>query len=187
MFSLHSLKNLGVYGDGGVITTNDEGLAERLRLLRNHGLQSRDHCMLWGYNSRLDSIQAAFALVKLQYLDAWNERCRSISLKYQLALKDYTNVPCDNPWEENVYHNFIITTPSRDQLKAHLEEAGIGTAIHYPIPIHLQPASRKLGYALGSFPITERLAETMLSLPIYPELQDSEIDNIIYEIRKFIG
>jgi len=186
-FSLHPLKNLGLYGDGGVITTDDESLAKKLRLLRNHGLESRDHCTLWGYNSRLDSIQAAFASVKLKYLDVWNERCRAISLKYQLALKDYTNVPYDKPWEKNVYHNFIITTPSRDRLKAHLEGVGIGTAIHYPVPIHLQPVSRKLGYGIGSFPVSERLAETMLSLPIYPELLDSEIDQVISEVRKFIG
>ena len=177
-FSLHPLKNLGVYGDGGFVTTNDDSLADKLKLLRNHGLLNRDNCVVWGYNSRLDTMQAAFALVKLKYLDKWNIRNREIAERYRNKLKNYVNVPLDQEWEYNVYHNFIITTSERDNLQKHLQNAGIGTAIHYPIPIHLQLVANSLGLSKGSFPKVEKLAEQMLSLPIYPELSNIEVDNI---------
>jgi len=186
-FSLHPLKNLGIYGDGGFITTDDAALDEKLRLLRNHGLRTRDDCEIWGYNSRLDTIQAAFALVKLKKLDAWNERCRQIAKMYREGLRAYVGVPEDKRWEVNVYHNFVITTPKRDQLMAHLKDTGIGSAVHYPVPIHFQPAAKDLGYGPGSFPVVERLAKTMLSLPIYPELEDSEVDQVIGSIAKFFA
>lgn len=184
-FSLHPLKNLGVYGDGGFITTSDEILANKLRLLRNHGLRTRNDCEIWGYNSRLDSIQAAFALVKLKHLDTWNERCRQIAKYYRESLVDYVDVPKDQKWEQNVYHNFVITTSLRDELQIYLREAGIGSAIHYPIPIHLQPAAKDLGYKVGSFPKAEELACTMLSLPIYPELLDSEVERVVTKVKEF--
>ena len=184
-FSLHPLKNLGIYGDGGFITTNDEALADKLRLMRNHGLRTRDDCQVWGYNSRLDTLQAAFGLIKLAKLDAWNARCRDIAGIYRAGLKDCVTVPEDKPWELNVYHNFVITTPRRDELINHLKSAGVGSAIHYPVPIHMQPAAKNLGHKKGDFPVVERLAETMLSLPIYPELEPFEVDHVVQEVRKF--
>jgi dTDP-4-amino-4,6-dideoxygalactose transaminase len=186
-FSLHPLKNLGIYGDGGFITTDDDQLADKLRLLRNHGLRTRDDCQLWGYNSRLDTLQAAFGLIKLPKLDAWNARCREIASIYRTGLRNCVRVPEDKSWELNVYHNFVITTSRRDELISYLNEAGIGSAIHYPVPIHLQAAAHNLGYKRGSFPVAERLAQTMMSLPIYPELESSEIEFVIQKIRAFFG
>ena len=119
---LHPLKNLGVYGDGGLITTNDNKLDSKLRMLRNHGLRNRDECEVWGFNSRLDPMQAAFAEIKLSYLDTWNERCREIAKTYRIGLGDYVQVPVDQPWEECVYHNFVIRTDRRNELMAHLKE-----------------------------------------------------------------
>lgn len=184
-FSLHPLKNLGVYGDGGVITTNDSFLDEKLRLLRNHGLRSRDECEIWGFNSRLDTLQAAFATIKLAKLDVWNQRCRGIASIYRESLGPYVQVPKDEPWEECAYHNFVIRTPLRDELMLHLLENGVGSRVHYPIPIHLQPSSVGLGYQLGDFPKSEMYAKTMISLPIFPELTDEEVYSVVRVVKSF--
>ena len=185
-FSLHPLKNLGVYGDGGLITTNDDKLASKLRMLRNHGLRNRDECEVWGFNSRLDSMQAGFAEIKLGFLDSWNERCREIAESYRIGLANYVQVPFDQTWEECVYHNFVIRTDKRDELMAHLKEHGVDTRIHYPIPIHLQDAAKELGYKLGDFPNAEKYAKTMISLPIYPELSNAQAAYIIRTVKLFL-
>ena len=184
-FSLHPLKNLGVYGDGGLITTNDSDLDAKLRLLRNHGLRNRDECELWGFNSRLDPLQAAFAEIKLARLDAWNERCREIAGIYRENLRHLVQVPEDKLWEQNVYHNFVIRTDLRDEMSSYLNSRGVDTRVHYPIPIHLQDAAKGLGYSLGSFPKAEEYAKTMLSLPIYPELLTDEVEYIVSVITNF--
>ncbi|RFB71072.1 MULTISPECIES: DegT/DnrJ/EryC1/StrS family aminotransferase [unclassified Herbaspirillum] len=184
-FSLHPLKNLGVYGDGGLITTDDDALAAKLRLLRNHGLRNRDECEIWGFNSRLDTMQAAFAEIKLGYLDGWNTRCREIANTYATGLGDCVQVPVDQAWEECVYHNFVIRTERRDALMAHLLQNGVDTRVHYPIPIHLQDAAKHLGYKLGDFPHAELYAKTMISLPIYPELSDAEVNHVVDSVRSF--
>ena len=184
-FSLHPLKNLGIYGDGGLITANDTALYDRIAMLRNHGLRNRDECALWGYNSRLDPLQAAFASLKLRRLDGWNERCREIARRYREGLQDIVWVPRDRPDEEPVYHNFIIQHPQRDRLTEHLAQRGVGSRVHYPIPIHLQDCARQLGYKRGDFPNAERQAQTILSLPIYPELSDAEVSYVIEAVRSF--
>jgi dTDP-4-amino-4,6-dideoxygalactose transaminase len=184
-FSLHPLKNLGLYGDGGMITTSDGKLHSTLVKLRNHGLRNRDECELWGYNSRLDALQAAFALVKLQRLEAWNARCREIASKYREGMRAWVRTPEDGPGEESVYHNFVILTDRRDELMKHMASMGVDTRIHYPIPIHLQDAARSLGHGPGSFPVTERLARQMISLPIYPELEEREIEHVIRSVTSF--
>ena len=184
-FSLHPLKNLGVYGDGGLITTNNDELADSLRKLRNHGLRNRDECEVWGFNSRLDTLQAAFAEIKLARLDAWNERCRQIANIYRDNLKSFVQVPVDHDWEECVYHNFVIRTDKRDELMTHLKDMGVDTRIHYPIPIHLQDAAKELSYKLGDFPLAERYAKTMISLPIYPELDDDDVNWIVTAVKQF--
>ena len=184
-FSLHPLKNLGVYGDGGLIATDDGALASTLRKLRNHGLRNRDECEIWGYNSRLDTMQAAFAEVKLALLDGWNERCSQSAESYRSGLADYVQVPQDQPWEECVYHNFVIRTDSRDELMEHLKACGVDTRVHYPIPIHMQDAARDLGYKLGDFPNAEKFAKTMISLPIYPELEDAEVEWVISSVKSY--
>lgn len=186
-FSLHPLKNLGVYGDGGLVTTADDQLATTIRKLRNHGLKNRDECEIWGYNSRLDALQAAFAEIKLGHLEAWNARCREIAARYHDGLVDLVTVPVDKPWEECVYHNFVLRTDQRDELVAHLLRRGVDTRVHYPIPIHLQDAARELGYAEGDFPNSEAFAKTMISLPIYPELDEEEVAYVVSIVREFFN
>jgi dTDP-4-amino-4,6-dideoxygalactose transaminase len=183
-FSLHPLKNLGIYGDGGLIATNDGILYEKLKVLRNHGLINRDECEIWGYNSRLDTIQAAFANTKLKYLEKWNSRCHEIATIYKNHLIG-VEIPVDQEWEYCVYHNFVIKTIDRDIMMQHLKENGVDTRIHYPIPIHLQNAAKKLGYKNGDFPNTETFSKTMLSLPIYPELTNEEVYYVIEKVNSF--
>ncbi len=184
-FSLHPLKNLGVMGDGGVLTTNNKEIYEKVLKLRNHGLKNRDECEIWGYNSRLDALQAKLASIKLSHLDDWNDRFRSIAAFYKDNLKDLVEVPTDKKYEESVYHNFVIRIDRRDDLMNFLEERNIETKIHYPIPIHLQECSKNLGYKKGDFPMTESFANQMISLPIYPELSDSEIEYVVDNIKNF--
>lgn len=185
-FSLHPLKNLGIYGDGGIISTNDSKLDEKIRILRNHGLINRDECKVWGYNSRLDALQASFAEIKLNYLDEWNSRCRKIAKMYFDNLNNVILPPL-NEDEKCVFHNFVIRTDidKRDNLIKFLLNKGIETKIHYPIPIHLQVAAKSLGYKKGDFPKTEEFAKTMISLPIYPELSDEEVSYVIKSVNSF--
>ncbi|MDA7602382.1 DegT/DnrJ/EryC1/StrS family aminotransferase [Gammaproteobacteria bacterium] len=184
-FSLHPLKNLGVMGDGGVFTTNNEELYQTVKKLRNHGLKNRDECEIWGFNSRLDSLQAELASIKLNHLDTWNLRFREIAEFYRSNLKDLVITPVDKPHEESVYHNFVIRVDNRDKLMDSLLSAGIETKIHYPIPIHLQECSKNLGYNKGDFPLTELFASQMISLPIYPELTDGEVEYVVATTRSY--
>jgi dTDP-4-amino-4,6-dideoxygalactose transaminase len=185
-FSLHPLKTLNSCGDGGMLTTNDAGLAEKCRILRNLGLETRDNCTAWSGNSRLDTIQAAILLVKMGYLETWTEKRRANARYYQEHLTlSQLEVPRDKPYERAVYHTFVIQADRRDQLQEHLASLGIGSAIHYPRPIHLQQAARELGYSLGSFPVAERQAQRILSLPVYPELNEDELKYIVDAIRQF--
>lgn len=184
-FSLHPLKNLHGYGDGGVITTNDHDLWARMSKLRNHGLRNRDECEMWGYNSRLDSIQAAMLLVKLPHLDSWNERCRAIATRYREAFAPYMSVPLDRSDEEPVYHRFIVQVDERERLMRFLDDHGVETRVNYPIPIHLQPIGRQLGFKEGDFPVAERQAKRIMSIPLYPELSDDEVGFVIDRVERF--
>lgn len=186
-FSFHPLKTLNACGDGGAVTTNDRSLYEKLLLLRNLGLRTRENCLEWSGNSRLDSIQAAMLMVKLRYVQQWTEARRDHAKFYQEALGriSQVRVPVDKPYEKAAYHTFVIQAGRRDELRQYLLQQGIETAIHYPIPIHLQEAARSLGYERGSFPITERQADTILSLPIYPELTPASRQRIVEAIRMF--
>ena len=184
-FSLHPLKNLAVMGDGGLVTTSDRVIYERIVKLRNHGLRNRDECEIWGYNSRLDPLQAGIASIKLRHLEQWNRRCREIAARYSEALSGVVWVPRDQAHEECVYHNFVIQLDDRDRLMAHLERRGVGSRIHYPIPIHMQECARPLGYRAGDFPVTEALSKRMVSLPIYPELTEAEIEHVVRSVLSF--
>lgn len=184
-FSLHPLKNLNALGDAGIVTTNSDEVATRIRKLRNHGLRNRDEVDFWGYNSRLDTLQAAALLPRLQALDKAIQRRRDIALKYSKALLEYMVCPVDGHEEYHSYHTFVVKAPMRDQLKAHLNRLGIETKIHYPIPIHLQRAAAHLGYQPGSFPIVEKHAAQILSLPINQYLSDQQIDWVIESILGF--
>lgn len=188
-FSLHPLKTLSACGDGGVITTNDSELNETLRSLRNIGHVSRDKVTAWSGNSRLDTMQAAMLLVKMRYLEDWTEKRRSHASAYRAGLAGVESVslPQDRPDDRAVYHTLVVACDRRDELRAYLAEAGIGTAVHYPRPIHLQPAASDCGYGPGSFQVTETQADRILSLPIYPELLPEDIGRIVEAIRCFYG
>lgn len=183
-FSLHPLKNLGVLGDGGFLTTNDSNLDAEIRLLRNHGLVDRDHVKIWGYNSRLDEIQALIGRLKLRHLNSWNERVREIASNYQEALSrivETLKVPRDSL---PVWHNFLVFTEKRDSLRNHLLTRGIDTRIHYPIPIHLQEVHGN-EYVRGSFPKAEYQSTNSLSLPIYPTLTDHQVEVVTTAVKDF--
>ena len=184
-FSFYPGKNLGAYGDGGAVTTNSAKLAEKLRVLRNIGQKKKyDHIIL-GTNSRLDTIQAAILSVKLKYLDTWNKKRYSIALRYVSHLRDIGDLVLPAASQDTNWHLFTIQTKHRDKLMKHLESKGIHTGIHYPVPLHLTPALKFLGYKKGDFPVAEARAKTILTLPLYAELTDIEIDHIIESIKLF--
>lgn len=171
-FSFYPGKNLGAYGDGGLITTNDTALAERLQLLRNWGSQRKYHHEEIGLNSRLDTVQAAVLRVKLRHLQAWNDARRMHARRYDQALAS-SNIIVPTRYDEGgVYHLYVVRVPNRDRVLAALNEAGIGAGIHYPFGVHELKAYRDLGHAVGSFPVSEDWARRCLSLPIYPELPE---------------
>ncbi|HLC66301.1 MAG TPA: DegT/DnrJ/EryC1/StrS family aminotransferase [Candidatus Nanoarchaeia archaeon] len=185
-FSFYPGKNIGALGDGGAIVTNDAALAEQLRKLRNYGQKIKHHHEVLGYNSRLDSLQAAVLLVKLAALEENNALRRKHAEQYRQALVGTKAlVPQEHSEYESVYHLFVIRHPKRDALAAYLKTQGIETAIHYPVPIHFQPAFAMLGYAPGSFPVAEQLANEILSLPMFPELEQEEIQRVANAIRAF--
>jgi dTDP-4-amino-4,6-dideoxygalactose transaminase len=184
-FSFYPGKNLGGFGDGGLVATNDAGVADRLRSLRNYGQREKYHHLVAGTNSRLDTIQAAVLNVKLPHLDGWNEaRARHArTYREQLAGVGDLVFPATLPDVTHVYHLFMIETADRDGLLNHLKSRGVQAGIHYPIPVHLQPAYAELGYRKGDFPVAERLAGRILSLPLYPELRDDQIDRVVAGVR----
>jgi len=176
-FSFYPTKNLGAYGDGGCITTDDGDVADRARLLRGYGWRQRYLSESHGFNSRLDELQAAILRVKLRHLDEANEERRRRAALYDEALKGIA-VPVTQPWAESVYHLYVIEVDGRDELKAALHAAGVGSDVHYPLPSHLQPACADLGMGPGSLPVTEALAGRVLSLPMYPELPIEHVERV---------
>lgn len=184
-FSLHPLKTLNACGDGGMITTNNQLLQEKLRQLRNIGLKNRTESEIWGYNSRLDSLQAAIVNVKFKYIDQWVEKRRKNAAYYQKYLSEVVKCPTEEHFEKCAYHLFVIQSDKRDKLQSYLLENGIETKIHYPIPIHLQECATDFGYKRGDFPVAERQSKTVLSLPIYQSLTQSELNYVIEKISKF--
>ncbi|MHB0870309.1 MAG: DegT/DnrJ/EryC1/StrS family aminotransferase [Chloroflexota bacterium] len=170
-FSFYPGKNLGAYGDGGIVVTDDGRVAEAIRSLRNYGQREKYHHLVRGFNRRLDTLQAAVLRVKLRHLEEWNAARRRHAARYtELLAASPMVLPSEADYAESVNHLYVIRVADRDGLAAHLRENGVATGIHYPIPIHLQPAYRDLGYERGSFPVTEGYADQILSLPIYPEL-----------------
>jgi dTDP-4-amino-4,6-dideoxygalactose transaminase len=178
-FSFYPGKNLGAFGEGGAVVTDDPEVARQVRLLRNHGSETKYQHELVGYNLRLEGIQAAVLAVKLQYLDEWNGRRRQHAARYADLLGDAgLRLPHAMAYAEHVYHLFVVQTELRDAQQAMLRQAGIETGIHYPVPIHLQPAYRELGHQRGDFPESERQADRVLSLPMFPELSDFQIQSV---------
>jgi dTDP-4-amino-4,6-dideoxygalactose transaminase len=175
-FSFYPSKNLGAYGDAGALTTNDAELAEKVRMMRNYGQRAKYEHVYLAWNRRLDTLQAAVLRVKLRHLDAWNESRRTIASLYGELLAPATalTLPHSATDVEHVYHLYVVQVDGRERVQAELSAAGVGTGIHYPVPIHLQPAYRDRGYGEGSFPVTEAAAKRVLSLPMYPEMTEAD-------------
>lgn len=187
-FSFYPGKNLGALGDGGAVTTNDDDLAEKIRLLRSYGSKVRYRHELQGFNSRLDELQAAFLRVKLACLDEWNERRRKVAKLYLEGIKAAgLRLPAVLDWALPAWHLFAVCHPDRDRLQAALKEAGIDTLIHYPIPPHRQDAYREMLLPEGSFPVAERLAKEVLSLPMGPHLCVSDAERVIAAVNGALG
>lgn len=186
--SFYPSKNLGAYGDGGAIMTQDEALGEKLRMICNHGSKVRYYHDVVGVNSRLDTLQAAVLDIKLRHLDDYNRRRREAADRYDQGLGGIPEVlvPRRAAWSSHVFHQYTLrVTRDRDALKDHLQQAGIPTMIYYPVPLHLQPAYRDAGYREGDMPVSERLMHEVISLPMHPELSREQTDYIIHHIRSF--
>ena len=187
-FSFYPGKNLGAYGEGGAVVTNNEDYAHKMRMLRDWGAEKKYQHVLKGYNYRLDGIQGAILRVKLRHLEGWNDVRRACATQYQVLLADLpVRIPEELPYARHVYHVYAIRSSSRDALQKTLTDEGIQTGIHYPIPVHLLPAYADLGYAVGDFPNSENMANTVLSLPMGPHLDSPAIDQVVAAIRGFFG
>ncbi|MBP9500642.1 MAG: DegT/DnrJ/EryC1/StrS family aminotransferase [Candidatus Promineofilum sp.] len=188
-FSFYPGKNLGAYGDGGAVTTSDAAIAEKIRLLRNIGQKVKYYHEVKGFNHRLDTVQAAVLRVKLPYLDGWNASRRRAAATYAEMLAGLPIVaPETTDYAEHIFHLYVVrVSGGREALMDHLKEMGVATGLHYPIPIHLQPAYTELGYKRGDFPVTEAYAEEIVSLPIFPELDDEKVSYVVNAIRAFMA
>jgi dTDP-4-amino-4,6-dideoxygalactose transaminase len=187
-FSFYPGKNLGACGEGGAITTNDQAMADRMKMIRDHGQAKKYYHDMEGYNGRLDSIQAGWLAVKLRHLAKWNESRRALAHRYHELLKeakDAIGIPVEAPWTKGVYHLYVVRVQDREALQAYLTEAGIGSGIHYPIPLHLQKAYQHLGYKKGDYPVTERAAEEIVSLPMFPQLKHEQLEQVANRVKDF--
>lgn len=186
IFSFYPGKNLGAYGDAGAVVTNDPDISNKIAMLRNHGRTKKYEHEYEGYNCRLDTLQAAILRVKLKYISSWNEARRNHASSYRKLLQNTDIIlPTEQKDNKHIYHIFAVRVADRDNLLNKLKNEGIGAGIHYPIPLHLQPAYRYLGYKKGDFPITEKCAREIISLPMYPELDEVKIKKIAEAISKF--
>lgn len=184
-FSLYYSKNLGAYGEAGICVTNDEELARNMRMWRDHGSERRYLHDFLGTNARLDEMQAAVLNVKLRYLNSWNEARRAHAQVYSQQLEGVVQkVPCVQPWATSVFYVYVVEVQERDAFRKALEAEDIASGIHYPIPLHLQRACADYGYQRGSFPVTERVAERIVSLPMYPELTAEQLERVIAAVKK---
>lgn len=187
-FSFYPGKNLGACGEGGAITTNDPELTKRMKMLREHGQSKKYYHDIEGYNGRLDSIQAGWLAVKLRHLAKWNESRRTLAHRYHTLLaeaKDAVVTPVEAPWTKGVYHLYVVRVADRDGLLLSLADAGIGAGIHYPIPLHLQKAYQPMGHKNGDFPVSERVALQIASLPMFPQLTFKQQDEVANKVKEF--
>jgi dTDP-4-amino-4,6-dideoxygalactose transaminase len=187
-FSFYPGKNLGACGEAGAVTTNNTEIARQIRLLRDHGQSRKYFHEVEGFNGRLDAIQAGILQVKLRHLAEWNRQRREAAAFYRELLEgiwpDLT-LPCEPSWSRSVYHLYVVRTPERDKLQEHLTKSGVGTGIHYPIPVHLQDAYRSMGFKQRDFPVTEKVAAQVLSLPMFPGLGLAQQSRVVEEIARF--
>jgi dTDP-4-amino-4,6-dideoxygalactose transaminase len=186
-FSFYPGKNLGAYGDAGALTTDDEDLATQLRMLRDHGRTTKYEHVFVGYAHRMDTLQAAVLNAKLPSLDADNARRRGLAAGYTERLRGVGDLTflAEPAGRTSVYHHYVVRTAHREALLKHLHAAGVGAGVHYPIPVHLQPAYASLGHQRGDLPATEAFADTCLSLPIYPELTEAQVDVVAAAVRGY--
>src|SRR6202521_658644 len=187
-FSFYPGKNLGACGEAAATTTNDEALAKRMKMIRDHGQAKKYYHDIEGYNGRLDSIQAGWLSVKLRHLAKWNQSRREHAHRYHelfADVKGVVTIPVEAAWTKGVYHLYVVRVADREALQAHLAEAGIGTGIHYPIPLHLQKAYQHLNYQKGDFPVTERVAMEIVSLPMFPQMSRSQQDQTVKYVKEF--
>jgi dTDP-4-amino-4,6-dideoxygalactose transaminase/acetyltransferase-like isoleucine patch superfamily enzyme len=186
-FSFYPGKNLGACGEAGAVTTNDPTVAATVKMLRDHGQVKKYYHDAEGYNGRLDSIQAAFLHTKLPHLAQWNQKRHERATDYNRLLQsnDTIVLPYEPSWSRAAYHLYVIRTRNREQMIEHLKAAGIGTGIHYPIPLHLQKAYEAMGYGVGAFPIAERVSREILSLPMFPQLRETQQQRVVQQIMKF--
>lgn len=186
--SFFPTKNLGAFGDAGMVLTNDPALAERMRMLRTHGWKKKYYSEEVGYNSRLDALQAAILQAKFAHVDSWNEKRRELAHRYSEHLAPQgVVVPVERDWGKHVYHLYIIRSKRRDELQAFLKQKGIASEVYYPLPPHLSVPCRAFGYKEGDFPHAELAARETLALPLYPELTLSQQDEVIAAVRAFVG
>jgi len=187
-FSFYPGKNLGAYGEGGAVTTSNAEYARTIRMLRDWGQDRKYHHVLQGFNYRMEAFQGAILRVKLRHLEQWTEARRAIVAKYnQLLTGSGLERPTEMPWARHVYHTYTLRTNGRDALRAALETEGIQTAIHYPEPVHLQPAYADLGYARLTLPESEKAANQVLSLPVYPEMTDDQIERVSEALTSLVA
>ena len=188
-FSFYPGKNLGACGEAGAATTNDQDMARIMRILRDHGQAKKYFHEMEGYNGRLDALQAGFLSIKLRHLADWNRKRQDIAKRYNDAFEGVAGVtlPFCADTARPVYHLYVIRVPQRDALQKHLSKCGIGTGIHYPVPLHLQEAYHHLEYSVGSFPVSERVASEILSLPMYPQLKPDQIERVVREVAAFVS
>jgi dTDP-4-amino-4,6-dideoxygalactose transaminase len=187
-FSFYPSKNLSAYGEGGALTTNDAGIAEVARALRHHGQSGPYTHARIGYNYRMEGFQGAVLRVKLKRLEQWNARRKEIATLYRSVLQGAkVEIPWDDPRHERVYHLFVVYVAQRDAVRAALEARGVHTAIHYPHPVHLQPAFAALGFGPGSYPHAERACERVLSMPFFPEMTDEQVRYAAEQLAEVVG
>jgi dTDP-4-amino-4,6-dideoxygalactose transaminase len=186
-FSFYPAKNLGAFGEAGALVTSNEQIYEKCLALRNHGRASHTDHQVLGYNYRMDALQAAILNVKMQYLAEWTQKRRQVAEWYQKELAGINEIklPYEAPYGKHVYHLFVIQAERRGELVNHLDSYGISTGIHYPKPLHLQPACERFGYKEGDFPVAEKAAKNILSLPMYPGLKGEQVALISHHIRTF--
>jgi dTDP-4-amino-4,6-dideoxygalactose transaminase len=189
-FSFYPGKNLGACGEAGATTTNDEALAQRMKMIRDHGQAKKYYHDIEGYNGRLDSIQAGWLSVKLRHLAKWNASRRSLAHRYHQMFadaKDAMVLPQEAAWTKGVYHLYVVRVADREAFQAQLAEAGIGTGIHYPIPLHLQVAYKHLGHKKGDFPVTERVAAEIVSLPMFPQMTEAQQNEVAKKVLESVN
>jgi dTDP-4-amino-4,6-dideoxygalactose transaminase len=187
-FSFYPAKNLGAFGEGGALVTNDDAFATRARALREHGSRVRYHHDEVGYNYRMEGLQGAVLGVELKHLPAWTAARRRLAHRYHEKLAGTSlRLPLEAPGAESAWHLYVVRHPQRDALKAHLDAHGIGNAVHYPLPLHLQKCYAELGYKVGDFPVSERACKEVLALPFFPAMTDAQQDRVIEVVRSFAG